>query len=47
MLGGPGGAHHLILLREAGGGIAGLSEATWDARRPSLVYQQLTAVARP
>ena len=46
-LGRTGGAHHLIILREAGGGVAGLSEATWDARRPSLVYQQLTAVARP
>jgi GNAT superfamily N-acetyltransferase len=47
MLGRTGGAHHLILLREAGGGVAGLSEATWDARRPSLARQQLTAVARP
>ncbi len=46
-LGQSGGVHHFIILREAGGGVAGVSEATWDARWPSLVYQQLTAVARP
>jgi GNAT superfamily N-acetyltransferase len=42
-----GGAHHLVLLREPGGGVAGLSEAAWDARTPTIVRQQLTAVARP
>lgn len=42
-----GGAHHLILLRDSRGGVAGMSEASWDARKPSLARQQLTAVARP
>jgi|SRR6516162_1122629 len=42
-----GGAHHLIVLRAADGTVAGLSEAAWDARTPDIVYQQLTAVARP
>jgi GNAT superfamily N-acetyltransferase len=47
MLGRTGGAHHLILLRDSRGGVAGMSEASWDARKPSLALQQLTAVARP
>jgi GNAT superfamily N-acetyltransferase len=47
MLGRTGGAHHLILLRDSSGGVAGMSEAAWDARKPSLASQQLTAVARP
>ena len=42
-----GGAHHLLLLRTADGSVAGLSEAGWDIRAPSIVRQQLTAVARP
>jgi GNAT superfamily N-acetyltransferase len=42
-----GGAHHLVLLRAPDGSIAGLSEAGWDIRAPSIVRQQLTAVARP
>ncbi len=42
-----GGAHHLVLLRAPDGGVAGLTEAIWDARTPSLIYQQFTAVARP
>jgi GNAT superfamily N-acetyltransferase len=41
-----GGAHHLILLRAPDGTVAGLSEAGWDVRAPSIVRQQLTAVAR-
>lgn len=41
-----GGAHHLILLRAPDGSVAGLSEAGWDTRAPSIVRQQLTAVAR-
>ena len=41
-----GGAHHLVLLRAPDGSIAGLSEAGWDIRTPSIVRQQLTAVAR-
>lgn len=41
-----GGAHHLVLLRAPDGTVAGLSEAGWDARTPSIVRQQLTAVAR-
>ena len=47
MVGRTGGAHHLILLRDSRGGVAGMSEASWDARKPSLARQQLTAVARP
>jgi len=42
-----GGAHHLVLLRAPDHTVAGLSEAGWDARAPSIVRQQLTAVARP
>lgn len=42
-----GGAHHLVLLRAPDGSVAGLSEAGWDIRAPSIVRQQLTAVARP
>jgi GNAT superfamily N-acetyltransferase len=42
-----GGAHHLIVLRDPGGAVAGLTEATWDARMPSLAGQGLTAIARP
>jgi GNAT superfamily N-acetyltransferase len=42
-----GGAHHLVLLRAPNGSVAGLSEADWDRRAPSIVRQQLTAVARP
>jgi GNAT superfamily N-acetyltransferase len=42
-----GGAHHLVLLRAPDGSVAGLSEAAWDIRVPSIVRQQLTAVARP
>jgi GNAT superfamily N-acetyltransferase len=41
-----GGAHHLVLLRAPDGSVAGLSEAGWDVRAPSIVRQQLTAVAR-
>jgi GNAT superfamily N-acetyltransferase len=41
-----GGAHHLVLLRASDGSVAGLSEAAWDMRAPSIVRQQLTAVAR-
>jgi GNAT superfamily N-acetyltransferase len=42
-----GGAHHLVLLRAPDDRVAGLSEAGWDIRAPSIVRQQLTAVARP
>jgi RimJ/RimL family protein N-acetyltransferase len=41
-----GGAHHLVLLRAPDNSVAGLSEAGWDIRAPSIVRQQLTAVAR-
>src|SRR5262249_57237579 len=37
---------HLVLLRGPDGSVAGLSEAGWDIRAPSIVRQQLTAVAR-
>jgi GNAT superfamily N-acetyltransferase len=42
-----GGAHHVVLVRVPDSTVAGLSEATWDARAPEIVRQQLTAVARP
>ena len=42
-----GGAHHLVLLRAPDRSVAGLSEAGSDKRAPSIVRQQLTAVARP
>jgi GNAT superfamily N-acetyltransferase len=41
-----GGAHHLVLVHAPDGSVAGLSEAGWDIRAPSIVRQQLTAVAR-
>jgi GNAT superfamily N-acetyltransferase len=41
------GAHHLVLLREPGGAVAGMSEASWDSRSPKSVYQSFTAIARP
>jgi GNAT superfamily N-acetyltransferase len=40
------GAHHLVLLREPGGAVAGMSEASWDSRSPKIVYQSFTAIAR-
>jgi GNAT superfamily N-acetyltransferase len=45
-LGRVGGAHHLIVLL-ADGEVAGVTEAEWDSRTPSMVYQRFTAVARP
>lgn len=42
-----GGAHHLILLRDASGAVAAVTESAWDSRTPQDVAQQLTAVARP
>jgi GNAT superfamily N-acetyltransferase len=41
------GAHHLIVLREPSGAVAAMSEALWDSRIPEMVFQQLTATARP
>lgn len=41
-----GGAHHLVLLREPGGAVAGISDAEWDGRAPKVAYQGITAVAR-
>jgi GNAT superfamily N-acetyltransferase len=41
------GAHHLVLLREPGGAVAGMSEASWDSRSPKTIYQSFTAIARP
>jgi GNAT superfamily N-acetyltransferase len=40
-----GGAHILVLLMH-GETVAGMSEASWDARTPERVHQELTAVAR-
>jgi len=41
-----GGDHFLVLLRD-GEQVAAMCDATWDARFPDRMYQQLTAVARP
>ncbi len=41
-----GGEHFLVLLRD-GDQVAAMCDASWDARFPERVYQQLTAVARP
>lgn len=41
-----GGEHFLVLLRR-GDQVAAMCDASWDARFPERVYQQLTAVARP
>lgn len=41
------GAHHLVLLREPGGAVVGMSEASWDSRSPRIAYQMFTAIARP
>ena len=41
-----GGEHFLVLLRH-GDDVAAMCDASWDARFPDRVYQQLTAVARP
>jgi GNAT superfamily N-acetyltransferase len=42
-----GGAHHLVLLREPGGRVVGMSDASWDSRSPRIAYQMYTVVARP
>jgi GNAT superfamily N-acetyltransferase len=41
------GGHHLVLLREPGGAVIGMSEASWDSRSPKIVHQSFTAIARP
>jgi GNAT superfamily N-acetyltransferase len=41
------GAHHLVLLREPDGTVAGMSEASWDSRRPTIAHQSFTAIAKP
>jgi len=41
-----GGEHFLVLLCH-GDDVAAMCDASWDARFPERVYQQLTAVARP
>ncbi|MEJ8858273.1 GNAT family N-acetyltransferase [Variovorax robiniae] len=42
-----GGDHFLVLLRDGEQRVAAMCDATWDARFPDRMYQQLTAVARP
>ncbi|WP_218508854.1 GNAT family N-acetyltransferase [Variovorax sp. dw_308] len=42
-----GGDHFLVLLRDGEQRVAAMCDATWDARFPDRLYQQLTAVARP
>jgi GNAT superfamily N-acetyltransferase len=42
-----GGAHHVVLLREPGGAVVGMSEASWDSRSPRIAHQMFTAIARP
>jgi GNAT superfamily N-acetyltransferase len=39
-----GGAHMMVLLKQ-GSEVAGVSDASWDARFPDRVFQNLTAVA--
>ncbi len=41
------GVHHVILLREPGGAVVGVSEAEWDNQNPKSAYQMFTALARP
>jgi len=41
-----GGEHFLVMLRH-GEEVAAMCDASWDARFPERVYQQLTAVAAP
>eukprot|EP01037_Dinobryon_pediforme_P001919 gene1919-1951_t len=41
-----GGAHHVLVLRDAAGHVAGLTETGWDSRTPDRVFQQLTATDR-
>jgi GNAT superfamily N-acetyltransferase len=42
-----GGAHHLVLLREQGGALAGMSEASWNSQTAETAFQAFTGVARP
>jgi GNAT superfamily N-acetyltransferase len=42
-----GGAHHLVMLRTPEGDVAGLTDAGWDSRTPTVIHQYLTGVARP
>lgn len=41
-----GGTHFMVLLLQ-GGNVAAVCDASWDARYPDRVFQQLTAVASP
>jgi GNAT superfamily N-acetyltransferase len=41
-----GGAHHLVLLREPDGQLAGVSDAAWDPRVPQRAWQMFTGVRR-
>lgn len=40
------GGEHILVLLMRGDEVAGMSEASWDARTPERVHQELTAVAR-
>jgi RimJ/RimL family protein N-acetyltransferase len=42
-----GGMHHVVMLREPGGAIIAMSEASWDSRNPNVAFQIFSAVARP
>jgi GNAT superfamily N-acetyltransferase len=42
-----GGAHHFILLRAPGGGVAGFTEAVWRPQRPHRCWHNFTGVERP
>jgi GNAT superfamily N-acetyltransferase len=42
-----GGAHHVVILRTPEGDVAGLTDAGWDSRTPTIIHQYLTGVARP
>jgi GNAT superfamily N-acetyltransferase len=41
-----GSAHHFVLLRTPGGGFAGCTEATWNARSPHRCWHNFTGVHR-
>jgi GNAT superfamily N-acetyltransferase len=40
-------AHHLVMLREPGGAVVAMSEASWDSRSPKTAFQMFTAIAPP
>ncbi len=41
-----GGAHHMVLFREPDGSVAGVADASWDARLPHRAWHHFTGVRR-